>query len=224
MPPLTLAAFLHQPRFEARQNGASAVEVVLSITRESTTYTTTIGLTPSTAPVSNPTGSPASGAELPAATNPDTPNTGVVVGAIIGSILGALVLITLFYKCCVDNRSAIYSGDRYSTYDSDSDSGRSSRSSRVRTRGGGFDQHRRHSSVRRPRRTKTRIHREMSVRSGSISDISWRTRDRRRQRRSSMTKRNGMFGWKLASRPKYHDRYERQWPRDRRDKDFLPDD
>jgi hypothetical protein len=224
MPPFPLAAFHSQSRFEGRQNGASAVDVVLSITRESTTYTTTIGLTPSTPPASNPTSVPTiSQAPTPHATSPNTPNIGVVVGAILGSILGTLVLITVFYKCCIDNRSALYARSQYSSYDSDTDSGHSSFSDRVRTRGGGFEHHNRHSGVRSPHRTRTRRHRNMSERSGSRSEISWGSRNRRR-RRSSMTKRNGMLGWRLAPRTKDYDTYERRWPRDRRDKDFLPDD
>lgn len=201
----------------------TALEVILSITRESTTYTTTIGLTPSTALASVPTELPAPGTTLAPARNPDTPNTGVVVGAVLGSILGALVLMTLFYKCCVDNRSALHSGERYSSYDSDSESGRSSHSSGVRARGGGFDH--RNVRVRSPHRARTRRHREINGRSDSRSVISWGSRNRRsRRRRSSMIRKNGMLGWRLTPKTNYHNSYERRWPRTTRDEYFSPDD
>jgi hypothetical protein len=212
-------------RFEGRQNEASPAAVVLSITRQSTTYTTTLDLTHSTAPASNPTStSPISQEPAIQATSPDTPNTGVIVGAILGSILGTFVLLTLLYKCCIGNRSALYSGGGYS-YESESDSGRSSQSSRVRNRGGGYEQRRRHhhhSSVRSPRRARTRQHRHTRERSES-PQFSLGSGSRRR-RRSTMTKKNGMFGWKLAPRMKYYESHERRWPSERRGKDFTVDD
>jgi hypothetical protein len=221
----SMAPFQSKHRFDGRQNEASQLAVILSITRQSTTYTTTIDLTPSTTPASNPAStSPTSHEPTIQATNPDTPNTGVIVGAILGSILGAFVLLTLLYKCCIENRSALYSGRGYS-YDSDSNSGRSSNSSRVRNRGGGYEQPRRHhyhSKVRSPRRARTRRHHHMRERSESPR-FSLGS-ESRRQRRSTMTKKNGMFGWKLAPRMKYYEGHGRRWPRERGDSGSTVDD
>lgn len=137
---------------------------------------------------------------LPRDTSSGSSNTGVIVGAVLGSILGTLVLLTVLYKCCFDNRSAAWIPTISRHYDSDSDSERSSRSSRVHRRGGGgegFGRYNRHGDrVRRPRRARTRrSHREES---GSRSERSYGTRYSRR--RSGMTNSDGLLGWFLVPR------------------------
>jgi hypothetical protein len=96
MPP-----FQSQPRLEIRQS------IVLSITRLSTTYTTSIGLSPSTiTPSSSPTQTTVTPPPAVAASQPSGLSSGATAGIVLGSILGTFVLATLFYKCCIDGKSA----------------------------------------------------------------------------------------------------------------------
>jgi hypothetical protein len=148
-------------------------------------------------------------ATLPRSDSSSSPDTGVVVGAVLGSILGTFVLITLLYKCCFDNRSAAWI-PTFSSYDSDTDSERSSPSSRVHRRGGGGDgfglDNRRGDRVRRPRRAKTRRRRRREE-SGSRSERSWSTR-RGSRRTSGMSNYDGLLGWFLVPRTTpYRSRY-----------------
>lgn len=128
MPPSPNPTFEPQPHLDPRQSSGDAI---LSITRSSTTYTTTISLATSTPVASVPTMEPINQIQ---ASSSNGPSTGVVVGAVMGSILGALVLITLFYKCCLNNRSAIWVGPTRTNYDTDSDTSRTR--SAVGNRGG----------------------------------------------------------------------------------------
>jgi len=116
MPPFPLPTI--GPHIHGRQD---AGEVILSITHAYTTYTTTIDLTASTTAASMRAPTTAAAPEI-RSTSPSGPDTGVVIGAVLGSILGTLVLITLFYKCCIDNRSAVWVEPPHTSYDSDSDS------------------------------------------------------------------------------------------------------
>jgi hypothetical protein len=113
MSPNSMPTLMGQPRLEARQNDGNFIP---SITRSSTTFTTTVNIASSTAMAASM-----------ATTNdirprsPDDSNTGVIIGAVLGSILGTLVLITLFYKCCIDNRSVAWIPPIHASYESDSD-------------------------------------------------------------------------------------------------------
>lgn len=71
-------------------------------------------------------------------------STSTLIGAILGSILGALVLITLFYKCCIDNRSAAWIPPSSSYDDAESRPG-------ISGHRGGWG-----SEVKRPERARTR--------------------------------------------------------------------
>lgn len=141
---------------------------------------------------------------LPPASSSGSSNTGVVVGAVLGSVLGSLVLITVLYKCCFDNRSAAWIPPIPRFYDShsDSDSERSSRSSRrVHRRGGGGEgfgnDNRRGDGVRRPRRARTR--RSRREESGSRSSRSYSSRYGRKKS-SGMNNNDGLLGWFLVPR------------------------
>lgn len=204
-----------QPQNEPRH--ASPDQITLSITHASTTYTTVIPLGAATAIASNAAAStflttPVGPARTEtgqvtfprASSSSGSSNTGVVIGAVLGSILGTLVLITIFYKCCIDNRSAAWI-PTLTSYDSDcSDSERSSRSDRrVHRRGGGglgFGRDNRQGDrVRRPRRAKTR--RSRREESGSRSSRSYSARyNKRRRRGSGMSNNHGLLGWSLVPR------------------------
>jgi len=173
MPPFQSNSILPQPqpRYEAKQDADSdGYQITLEITRLTTTYTTTISLIPSTpfsalVAAASTTISPAT----PPQPSHHTDNTPTIVGAVLGSILGIMVLITLFYKCCIDNRSAAWIPARSTFYD-DSDSDASSTSTlSVGRRGGGgdgFSRHNRHGDrVRRPARVRTRATRSDASRS-----------------------------------------------------------
>jgi hypothetical protein len=208
MPPFPIALLQPQPQdVEARQNGGATDQVTLTITHATTTYTTIINLSPSTTS-SAPTTITTSPAHVtPAAvqtaisitpTNADPPSSGVVVGAVLGSILGTLVLITAIYKCCYNNRSAIWIPPYSTSWDeSDSDDDDGSSSNRIHRRGGGgegFGRSNRHGDrVKRPSRTRTRRSRSETSRSWTTrSDRSW---IRRNSRRSKMTNNDGLLGW-----------------------------
>lgn len=198
-----------QPQIKERE--ASPDQITLSITHASTTYTTTIALGASTAIANDATAvttlvttdvisAPTQTAQVTPTDSSSGSNTGVVVGAVLGSVLGTLVLLTVLYKCCFDNRSAAWIPTYRTYYDSDTDSERSSRSSRVHGRGGGDGfgtDNRRGDRIRRPRRARTRRHgREES---GSRSEWSYGTRSSRR-RRSGMNNNDGLLGWFLVPR------------------------
>lgn len=119
-PPVpTVTAGPPEPQIELREEApASNVYVTLSITRDYTTYTTTILLAGTTGPALpstditlNPTTSgflvppttstiplPPSQSTFPTATSTD-PNQSVLIGAIVGSILGSFFFLFLFWLC-----------------------------------------------------------------------------------------------------------------------------
>jgi hypothetical protein len=130
------------PELELRQ---ANYYITLSITRDTTTYTTTIllgGTEPAgqataavaaTSTTSNPVAAatPAStsfaGILVPASSDP---SSGVIIGAIIGSIVGSFVLVCLLWLCCF-NQTPIVSVEHSKTnHDSGSSYGSGSRSSR----------------------------------------------------------------------------------------------
>ena len=207
----------NQPRLSARQTSPS--ETILSITRLSTTYTTTLlASTPTTPGTSRP---------IPRSTDSDTPKAGVIIAAVLSSILGTLVLLTIFYKCCINNRSVAYIPPAYTSYSTSSFS--SDDDGTVRRRGGGLHRHHHHyhHGVRRPQRARTRAvsgssrRSEMSYSSRHGSRYGERYRSRTRAVRGS---RNGMLGWfwMPATVYRYGDR-RYGWPRERRHRDFLDD-
>jgi hypothetical protein len=173
--------------------------ITQTITRDFTTYTTTITLgtitsfPPPTAPTLT-TPAPTiiqTVAPIPAKTTTDS--NGVVVGAVLGAFLGLAVLLALAWKCCFDSRSVLWRPEYYddeSSYGSGSPSLGSSRSSRrtVRNRGG---------ELRRPKQAHIRRDRRGSVDlEGSFdrrSERSWG--DEKRRRKSRRVVKNGMMGW-----------------------------
>jgi hypothetical protein len=206
MPPFPIA--LLQPQLqnvESRQNGDATDQVTLTIMHATTTYTTIINLSPSTAS-SAPTTITSPTQVTPAAvqttisitpTNADPPSSGVVVGAVLGSILGTLVLITVIYKCCYNNRSAIWIPPYSTSWDESDSDDEGSSSNRIHRRGGGgegFDKSNRHGDrVKRPSRTRTRRSRSETLSGTTRSDRSWSRRNSRR--RSKMTNNDGLLGW-----------------------------
>jgi len=209
------------PHVGGRQNAASSHEITMTIAHPSTTFTSIIDLgSPTIAPVPTVVPVPLSTSILSGSSptaqvvvpRGESSDSGVVAGATIGGVLGFFVLVTLFYKCCINNRSALWVPSLYTSYDdSDSEYGssRGSRSSRVRRRGGDASwgrRNRRGDRVRKPQRARVRNHRR-SRDSSTSSDGSWST-NRRRERRASgptLTNKNGLMGWywESSGRPKY---------------------
>ncbi|KAH8599544.1 hypothetical protein B0O99DRAFT_328250 [Bisporella sp. PMI_857] len=210
MPPFVRTFSQPQPHLVVRQP-PSLYEIVLSITRSSTTYTTTINPTESSLRIATPT----LHSNFRRSESSGTTSTGVIIAAILSSILGTMVLITICYKCCIDNRSAAYVPRPYTSYDTDSESERTARSG-VHKRGGGWETQYRRYSVRRPDRARTRRqHWEREMSSG---------RGYRRRRRTARNG-DGMLGWVLPSINPYARpmvvQAERSWPLER---EFLGDD
>jgi len=150
---------------------------------------------------------------IPRSTNPDTPNTGVVIAAVLSSILGTLVLLTILYKCCINNRSAAYIPPAYTSYSTSSLS--SDDNGGVRRRGGGLHNHHHH-GVSRPERVR--------VRAGSSRHGS-RYRERHgRTTRVVRGNKDGMLGWFWMPRMRYgYDNRRYGWPRDYRYRDCVDD-
>jgi hypothetical protein len=183
-------------RLEIRQTPQPFL-ITQTITRDFTTYTTTITLGTIIAPTLT-TPAPTliqTVAPAPAKTMTDN-NNGVVIGAVLGTFLGLAVLLALAWKCCFDGRSVLWRpvwGEDESSYGSGSQSLGSSKSSwpKVRRRGG---------ELRRPKRVHVRRERRGSVDfEGSFdgrSERSWR--DEKRRRGSRTVVRNGMVGWMLG--------------------------
>ncbi|TAQ89093.1 hypothetical protein B7494_g2569 [Chlorociboria aeruginascens] len=155
-------------------------------------------------------------APLISRSNPDSDNTPVVVGAILGSILGAALLITLWYKCCHDNRSKVWIPYFVTNRDDDSEP-----ASGVKHRGGTGDGfgcfNIRGHKVRRPKRARTK--KDRWDRNGiSMSEIERRAeRNPRRHRASSCRTRqvsvanqHGLFGWVLQTRESPQHREEQE--------------
>jgi len=222
MAPLQWNTVQAGPHIAVRQNAASPNEITLTVAHPSTTYTSTVNLgastaatTPTAVPFPLSTSDPSPTAQIVVPHN-DSSDSGLVAGATIGAIFGFLVLVVLLYKCCIDNRSAIWVPPFYTSYDdSDSEFGssRGSKSSRVRRRGGdgGWSKrNRKGDRVMKPPRARVKHHGRHRDRSES-SDESRGTSRRRGERRVSGATRannNGLIGWYWASsgRPKgrYH--------------------
>lgn len=213
-----LPGLLHpQTRKCMRQNAASPNEITLTIAHPSTTFTNTVNLdaaTAATTPTAVPFPIPTSASPEPSPTGrfivprSEHSDSGLVAGATIGAVLGFLVLVVIFYKCCVDNRSALWVPPAYTSYD-DSDSEFGSRSSRVRRRGGdgGWSRrNRRGDRVRKPQRARVRQHRGHRDRSES-SDQSRNASRRRKVSGATMANHNGLVGWYWASGGKPKARY-----------------
>lgn len=201
-----IPTLLIQPRLVARQTSPS--ELILSITRRSLTSTT-----------------PQTSQLFPRSTDSDTPSTGVVIAAVLSSILGTLVLLTIFYKCCINNRSAAYIPPAYTSYSrssfcSDDDGG-------VRTRGGDLRRHHYH-GVRRPERARTRV---VMVGSAYRSDMNYGSRHGSRysesygrRTRAVRGSKNGMLGWAWMPSTGYgYEVRKYRWPNGRRYSDCVDD-
>lgn len=159
---------------------------------------------------------------VPRSDNSNGPSTGVVIAAVLSSILGTLVLLTVLYKCCVDNRSAAYIPRAHTSYDISSDD----ECTGVRTRGGGLPDHHHpyHHRVKRPDRARTRCRNGSGVRS-----LSYSSRSRYRSRRR-IGKHDGLLGWAFVPRRTVYRSsygggygYDRRWPDERRNEILLDD-
>jgi hypothetical protein len=201
------------PHVAGRQNTASPHEITMTIAHPSTTYTSIINLgsptatTPTAVPIPLPTSTLLGTTPTQVVVSrSDTSDSGIVAGATIGGVLGFFVLIAVFYKCCINNRSALWVPSLYTSYDdSDSENGssRASRTSRVRRRGGDASwsrRNRRGDRVRKPQRAMVSYHRRHRD-SSTSSDGSWSTNRRREGRVSGPTlaNKNGLMGWYWAS-------------------------
>jgi len=148
-------------------------------------------------------------------TDPNTPNTGVVIAAVLSSILGTLVLLTVLYKCCINNRSAAYIPPAYISHSSSSFSC-DDNSGGVRGRGGGLPRHYHH-GVCRPEIARTRVRPGCARRNEVISVSRHRSRHREghgRRSRAVMGSRDGMLGWFWMPNTEYGYRDRRYgWPR-----------
>lgn len=143
------------------------------------------------------------------------PSSGAIIGAVLGSIFGFLVLVTLVYKCCYDNRSAAWippfvyydegsSRKRTPYYASSKPPPRSGKKKKgqegpvVKHRGGGLEDYDdgkwNWESIGRPRKVKTR-----SV--GKKSEVELQFETRRYSRRGNVGQRDGMLGVFLERRP-----------------------
>ncbi|KAM3069535.1 hypothetical protein ACMFMG_005639 [Clarireedia jacksonii] len=203
---------LPQITLAPRQNDGQAVAITQTITRASTTFTTTVILSPSSTSDSIPAVVTISNTIPPAATNPSGPSSGVIAGAVLGSIFGFLFLCVLWYKCCVNGRSAI----RVSRYDSGSDDDRyRQREWKSGNRGGGGREWEREHGVRRPGRVATRD-REKVVKTYRRRSDGVVYKEERRPGGVVRMQRGGVIGWGFL-RPEVR-RWER---RERSDTDPL---
>ena len=209
MAPLQFHSLELQPHLVLGQNGASQFEITLTNTQASSTSTTRMELSRRNASTADPSATTTTTSSLativPAATDSNSNNNSVVIGAVLGSILGLLVLLTLVWKCCYDNRSVLWVGPTYYS-ESEIESENSSRSGRVRKRGGaGFNKRNsRGHTVRRPERVRSHRMRsgdsDGSEPSGAArSDATSYYSQRKRRSGNGMVTKDGMWGWTLGS-------------------------